>query len=81
MYEIKDWSVVPFYKSESDKIEYRLHGKVYNHPTFPDGTCIITSTIRGVSCFDTYKIVRTENSEYVIMPCEINEHFAKLESY
>lgn len=55
---LQDWSIIitnpnPYAAPEAQKC--KLHGKVYGHPDFPDGTEVTTSTILNKIDDETYE--------------------------
>lgn len=78
---MKKWSVVfPIAIPELDCKPplniYRLYGKAYGHPKFPDGDYIFTSPIVKISDGDDgYKAVSTENTDYLVHPETVYDYF------
>lgn len=73
MYEMKNWSLTvrdPFAVPETQKI--CLVGEVYGNKLFPEGACVRTSPIVDIEDCDTYKIIKTNNSEYKIEEKDID---------
>ncbi|MFV0518448.1 MAG: hypothetical protein ACK5MV_13730 [Aminipila sp.] len=56
----------------------RLQGNVYGHPKFADGDTVLTSRVQKITDCGTYKIVETNNTNYKIMPDDVDKRYEEL---
>lgn len=76
-YVLKNWAVVysgnPYHAPE--QLKAKLSGQVYNHPHFPDGTEIVTSSIKKA---DKREITTSSGNLYYIFESPSDDYLAFL---
>lgn len=76
---IKNWAIgYGFRFTEPESSDICLLGNVYGHPNIIDNHYVMTSLIINITDFSTYKIIETRNTQYKILPENVDPNYEEI---